>query len=91
MIGIDPVKTGKNIKKYRKEKGLTVKEVTKNLGLRANQSIYKWERGDCLPRIDNFLTLCCLYDVSPVDLLGFYDQEQAEHFRNLLSMYDKPN
>lgn len=29
MIGIDPVKTGQNIKKYRKEKGLTVKEVTK--------------------------------------------------------------
>ena len=82
MISIDPVKTGQNIKKYRERKGLAVSEVAEKLELQCTQSIYKWERGGCLPHIDNFLSLCYLYEVSPVDLLGFYDEKEAECFIN---------
>lgn len=85
MFSIDPVKTGQNLKKYRKRKGLDVKEVAVMLELQAPQSVYKWERGDCLPCMDNFLALCYLYDVSPIDLLGFYDKDQEECFINFFN------
>ena len=81
-ISIDPVNTGQNMKTFGKRKGLSVKDVTKALGLQAPQSVYKWERGDCLPRIDNFFALCCLYEVAPTDLCSFYDKEHADYFRN---------
>ena len=88
-INIDPVKTGQNLKAYRIKSGLSVKDVTKSLGLQAPQSVYKWERGDCLPRIDNFFALCCLYKVSPTDLCCFYDKEHADYLRNFFLLTTK--
>lgn len=83
-INIDTVKTGQNLKKYRERKGLTVFNVSEKLGLECPQSVYKWERGDSMPRIDNFFALCYLYGVSPKDLLCFYDQEYAKHVDEIL-------
>lgn len=88
-ISIDPVKTGQKMKMLRKQKGLSVKDITEALGLRAPQSVYKWERGDCLPRIDNFFALCCLYEVSPTELCCFYNNEQADYFRNFFLVTKK--
>ena len=83
-INIDTVKTGQNLKKYRKRKGLKVKSVYKKLGLNCPQAVYKWERGDCLPRIDNFFAICYLYGVSPKDILCFYDNEYARRVNEIL-------
>lgn len=85
MINIDPVKTGQNMKKYRKRKGLKVREVSKKLGLQCTQAVYKWERGDCMPHIDTFLALCYLYGVQPLELCVFYDNEYAKRLCNMFS------
>ncbi len=88
-INIDPVKTGQKMKEFRKKKGLSVKDVTKALGLQAPQSVYKWERGDCLPRVDNFFSLCCLYEVTPLELCAFYDTDNEDYFRSFFQVLRK--
>jgi DNA-binding XRE family transcriptional regulator len=77
-VCIDTVKTGENIKKYRKAKKIPLFKIQKELGLGTVQAIYKWERGDCLPRIDNFFALCFLLEVSPMDICVFYDEDYAK-------------
>ena len=66
---IDIAATGQKIKELRKERKLSVPEVTSELGLSAPQTIYKWERGDSLPSIDNIILLAELFKVSPCDII----------------------
>ena len=63
---IDMVKTGQNIIRLRKEKGLTVKELQTAFGFETPQAIYKWQHGTALPLVDNLVILAALLEV-PVD------------------------
>lgn len=63
---IDPVATGRNIVRLRKERGLTVKDLQTWFGFEEPQAIYKWQRGDSLPCIDNLYALSALLEV-PMD------------------------
>lgn len=63
---IDMVKTGQNIIRLRKEKGLTVKELQTAFGFETPQAIYKWQHGTALPSVDNLVILAALLEV-PVD------------------------
>ena len=83
---IDTIKTGQNIKKYRKRKGLSVDKVSKELNLNAVQSVYKWERGDCVPRMDNYLALCVLFNVSLLELLVFCDAEYEKQVKRIMGV-----
>lgn len=49
--------TGRNILALREQKGLTVKELQRLMGFRDPQAIYKWQRGESLPTIDNLVIL----------------------------------
>lgn len=82
-VNIDIKKTGLKMKNIRKQRGLSVKEVTNALGLTAKQSVYKWERGDCLPHIDNFFSLCRIYEVTPAELCAFIEDENSQRFQLL--------
>lgn len=46
---VNAVETGKNIKRLREEKGITVKELQKIFGFDTPQAIYRWQRGEILP------------------------------------------
>ena len=63
---IDMVKTGQNIIRLRKEKGLTVKNLQSAFGFETPQAIYKWQHGTALPSVDNLVILAALLEV-PVD------------------------
>ena len=65
---IDPAATGKNILRLRKARGLTVSDLQHYFGLEAPQAIYKWQKGQCLPSVDNLFALSYLLEV-PVDEL----------------------
>jgi hypothetical protein len=41
---IDPVATGANIVRLRKERGLTVRDLQAFFGFEEPQAIYKWQR-----------------------------------------------
>ena len=46
---IDPVATGANICRLRKDRGLTVRDLQRYFGFEEPQAIYKWQRGQSLP------------------------------------------
>lgn len=66
---IDMVKTGQNIKKLRKEMGLSVKDLQRIFGFTTPQAIYKWQNGDCMPSIDNLVALATIFHVHMEDIL----------------------
>ena len=65
---IDMARTGQNIKRIMKLKGLNVKDIQEFLELSTPQSIYHWFDGRNLPTIDNLYALSELFHL-PVDAL----------------------
>ena len=63
---VDMKLTGKNIAALRKQRGISVRELQEMLGFATPQSIYKWQRGETLPTIENLILLSCIFSV-PVD------------------------
>ncbi len=63
---IDLKATGRQIVRLREEKGLTVRDMQRYFGFDAPQAIYKWQRGDTLPSVDNLYALSRLLEV-PMD------------------------
>ena len=66
---IDPVATGANIVRLRKERGLTVRDLQTYFGFEEPQAIYKWQRGQSLPTIDNLYALGALFEVPMEEIL----------------------
>lgn len=66
---IDPVATGENIVRLRKERGLTVRDLQMYFGFEEPQAIYKWQKGKSLPSVDNLYALGALFDVPMEEIL----------------------
>lgn len=67
---VDVARTGQNIKKLRKDAGLSIGALQKMLGFGTPQAIYKWQRGDTLPTIDNLVVLSSVFGVKIDDILA---------------------
>ena len=63
---IDLVATGDNIRRLRLERGLTVRDLQSFFGFEEPRAIYKWQRGESLPTVDNLYALGSLFGV-PMD------------------------
>ena len=82
---IDLIATGDNIRRLRLERGLSVREVQKFFGFEQPQAIYKWQKGACLPTVDNLYALGSLFGVPmdqiliPVatDLQSYIEQQES--------------
>ncbi len=66
---IDPIATGENIMRLRKERGMTVKDLQAYFGFEEPQAIYKWQKGKALPSVDNLYALGALLEVPMDDIL----------------------
>lgn len=66
---IDMAMTGKNIKNLRKQSGITIAALQQVFGFSSPQAIFKWQRGDSLPTIDNLVVLAALFNVPVDDIL----------------------
>ena len=66
---IDLVATGANIRRIRIERGITVAEIQERLGLSTPRVIYKWQRGERMPGIDNLLKLSEMFGASVNDII----------------------
>ncbi len=73
---IDLKKTGLVIKNLRKENNLTVDELANIMG-QSQQAIYKWQRGESIPSIDNLYALSKLFRV-PLDSMIKVNREEEE-------------
>ena len=90
---IDIARTGQNIKRIMKLKGMTVKNIQEFLELSTPQSIYHWFDGRNLPTIDNLYALSELFRL-PVDALIVGNRKyecrwQIDMYQRMLIYCDK--
>ncbi len=78
MPTIDIKATGENIARLRNDTGITVKKMQEILGFGTPQAIYKWQRGDALPTIDNMVVLADIFKVR-IDDIVVLDQQGNHH------------
>ncbi len=64
VLVINMQHTGENIIALRQLKGFSVKDLQQKLGFTSPQTIYKWQRGECMPSIDSLVMLSALFGVS---------------------------
>ena len=67
---VDMKLTGQNIASLRMKRGISVREMQQMLGFSTPQSIYKWQRGEALPAIENLAALACILGVAMDDILA---------------------
>ena len=72
---INLAETGKRIKWLRKRSGYSVSELQEFFGLEHPNAIYKWQKGESLPTVDNLLALSVIFKISMNDILVFDDQD----------------
>ena len=61
---VDMKLTGRNIADLRTARGISVRELQRMLGFATPQAIYKWQRGETLPSIENLAALACILGVT---------------------------
>lgn len=66
-----------NLKRMRKERSITVMQVAEFMGFTSPQAVYKWERGDCMPTLDNIFALSRVFDTT-IDILITARREEDE-------------
>ena len=60
---------GENIARLREKNGLSVKDLQNIFGFATPQAIYKWQRGQALPTVDNLVLLAEIFHVSVDEIL----------------------
>ncbi len=66
---IDVKATGEKIRQLRKEHHMKVEDIASYMGFGTDQAVYKWQRGDSLPTVDNLYALSILFNTSIEDIL----------------------
>ncbi len=93
---IDLIATGNNIRRLRTERGMSVRDLQHYFGFEQPQAIYKWQKGACLPSVDNLYALGTLLEV-PMDqilvpaasTLHSYIEQQADACCSSISGYGR--
>ena len=76
---IDMAATGQRIRKLRQEKGIKVSEISQYMGFTEPQAVYKWQRGESLPSLDNLYALSRILGTSMEDILVGDDGMSSRH------------
>lgn len=86
---IDPVATGARIKELRMEKQLSVRDISRYMGFEEPQAVYKWQRGEALPTIDNLYALSRLLETSMDSIIRGREEDERSSslavYRGLLN------
>ncbi len=83
------------LRRYRKARGLSQKEVAKILGLKSASAISRWENGLCLPSSMNLFRLASLYrtmvDALFIDLLRALRSDLRKREERVLPKTKQPD
>ncbi|MBQ8409305.1 MAG: helix-turn-helix domain-containing protein [Clostridia bacterium] len=79
------MKINENIAIFRKAKGITQEELAVAIGV-TNQSVSKWESGQCCPDIQLLPVLATFFDVSIDELMGYEPVKSNEPPRTDIQM-----
>ena len=66
---IDMTATGMNITRLRKNAGMTVRDLQEIFGFSTPQALYKWQRGEAMPTLDNMIVLAAVFNVTVDEIL----------------------
>ena len=66
--------TGERICQLRKARGIRVLDISEYMGFSEPQAVYKWQRGECLPTLDNLFALSKLFATPMEDILVCEDR-----------------
>lgn len=58
---VDVAAVGKRIRELRKEHNYRVEDIAEYMSFSSPQAVYKWQRGDSLPTVNNLLALSSLF------------------------------
>lgn len=83
---IDLSATGANIRRLRQSRGLSVRDLQRFFGFEEPQAIYKWQRGQSLPTVDNLYALSALLEVPMNEILVAANPPQL----NICTMSGRP-
>ena len=64
LPSINMTATGNNITQLRRRSGMTVQDLQNIFGFSSPQAIYKWQRGDAMPTLDNLVILASVFDTT---------------------------
>ncbi|MBQ8167032.1 MAG: helix-turn-helix transcriptional regulator [Lachnospiraceae bacterium] len=78
--------TGKRIKELCRHNKISVNDVKEFMGFENPQAIYKWQRGESLPSIDNFYALSKLLNV-PIDSIIISEDDSGGSSSDFCFMY----
>ena len=67
---INQRKTGENITRFRKEAGISVRDLQIMFGFTNPQTIYSWQSGKSLPTVDNFIILAAILGVTIDEIIS---------------------
>ncbi|MBP5330894.1 MAG: helix-turn-helix transcriptional regulator [Lachnospiraceae bacterium] len=67
---LDVKATGERIKELRKACNLKVEDVAEFMGFESVQAVYKWQRGESLPTVDNLFALSRLFGTTVDSILA---------------------
>ena len=73
---IDMIAAGANITAMRQRAGLSVRDLQDVFEFSTPQAIYKWQRGDAMPTLDNIVALAAIFGVTVDDILVFREQSK---------------
>ncbi len=76
------LKVSENLKRLRKERGITQEELAKRLGV-SFQSVSKWERGESEPSLSMIPMIAYLFDVSTDEIYSRDEIRQKNRFDEL--------
>lgn len=79
---IDMVETGRNITRLRKQNGLSVKDLQDIFAFSTPNAIYKWQRGNAVPTLDNLVVLAAVFHVTVDDILAVDIPEEQKKVSN---------
>ena len=66
---IDMAATGANIIRLRRIAGMSVQDLQNIFGFSTPQAIYKWQRGEAMPTLDNLVVLSAVFGVPMDDII----------------------
>lgn len=84
---LDMVATGARIKELRKEHHLTVEQIADYMGFDTGQAVYKWQRGESLPTVDNLFALSRLFQTTIDDILIERQEADEESASFIISIW----
>ena len=76
MPVINMTATGMNIARLRKNAGMTVRDLQAIFGFANPQAIYKWQRGETMPTLDNIIVLAAVFNVTVDEILVLEERFQ---------------